>query len=89
MMMMDDADFIFFLLLLLYGQISRRIYSSEQNVLRWLIKGKKGAGKQKIIEIIPFCLTKNFKENRALRLSGRKKNDHFCSARFSSIILYR
>ena len=34
---------------------------------------EKGAGKQKIIEIIPFCLTKNFKENRALRLSGRKK----------------
>jgi len=43
-MMMDDADFIFSLLLLLYGQISRIIYSSEQHVLRWLINGKKGQG---------------------------------------------
>jgi len=48
MMMMDDADFIFFLLLLLYGQISRRIYSSEQNVLRWLINGKKGQGNKRL-----------------------------------------
>lgn len=42
---------------------------------------EKGGGEIKIIEIILSCVSKNFKENRASRLSGRK-NDHFCSARF-------
>jgi hypothetical protein len=34
--------------------------------------GKEG-GEIKILEIILFCLSKNFKENRAPRLPGRKK----------------